>query len=151
MKKKLLRVILRRFLSSLALILGSLMLMFVNTQVAFSALSNSSASNDQIVIEHLRLHVSEVDKNAWLNAEKDSWEKWLTDKRGFLGRQLFWDPQREEAVLLISWASRADWKGIPQKEISAVQEHFEELARSGTGKGSGNPFPILFEGELLPQ
>ena len=52
---------------------------------------------------------------------------------------------------MISWASYAQWKAIPQDEIDAVQERFERLARDGTGRDSGNPFPLLFEGELFPQ
>ena len=31
------------------------------------------------------------------------------------------------------------------------QERFETLAREATGQRQGNPFPLVFEGELLPQ
>jgi hypothetical protein len=31
-----------------------------------------------------------------------------------------------------------------------VQERFEQLARRATGENQGNPFPLLFEGELQP-
>ena len=36
-------------------------------------------------------------------------------------------------------------------EVETVQERFETLAREQTGQPHGNPFPLLFEGELLPQ
>ena len=90
-------------------------------------------------------------KPVLVDAEKGSWEKWLLKQKGFLGRKLFWDPQREEATLLISWTSRDQWKSIPQSEINIVQKDFEKIALQGTRNESGNPFPILFEGELLPQ
>jgi len=89
-------------------------------------------------------------RQAWLEAERGSWEPWLAQQAGFLGRELLWDGEREEGTLLIRWASRAQWKQIPEAEIEAVQERFEQLARRATGENQGNPFPLLFEGELQP-
>ena len=103
------------------------------------------------VVEHLKLDVPKEFKNAWLKAEEGSWEPWLLKQDGFLGRQLFWDPKVEEATLLIGWESRAVWKNISQTEINQVQKDFEKIARKETGEMSGNPFPLLFEGELHPQ
>ena len=100
------------------------------------------------VVEHLKLDVPKRFKNAWLKAEEGSWEPWLQKQDGFLGRQLFWDPKDEEATLLIGWESRAVWKNISQSEINLVQEDFEKIAREETGQISGNPFPLIYEGEL---
>ena len=121
------------------------------TQEAYSTMIASNEANEKTVIEHLRLHVDAQDREAWLVSEKGSWEQWLAKKKGFLVRQLFWDPLREEATLLITWASYSQWKDIPQGEIDAVQERFEKLARENTGREFGNPFPLIYEGELLPQ
>ncbi|MBW3042460.1 TIGR03792 family protein [Prochlorococcus marinus] len=103
------------------------------------------------IVEHLKLDVPKKFKNAWLKAEKGSWEPWLLKQDGFLGRQLFWDPKVEEATLLIGWESRAVWKNISQTEINLVQQDFEKIARKETGETSGNPFPLIFEGELNPE
>ena len=103
------------------------------------------------VVEHLKLDVPKKFKNAWLKAEEGSWEPWLLKQDGFLGRQLFWDPKVEEATLLIGWESRAVWKSISQAEINIVQQDFEKIARKETGKTRGNPFPLIFEGELNPE
>ena len=103
------------------------------------------------IVEHLKLDVPKKFKNAWLKAEKGSWEPWLLKQDGFLGRQLFWDPKEEEATLLIGWESRAVWKSISQTEINLVQHDFEKIARKETGEQSGNPFPLIFEGELNPE
>ena len=103
------------------------------------------------IVEHLKLDVPKKFKNAWLKAEEGSWEPWLLKQDGFLGRQLFWDPKVEEATLLIGWESRAVWKNISQTEINQVQKDFEKIARKETGEMSGNPFPLLFEGELNPE
>ena len=103
------------------------------------------------IVEHLKLDVPKKFKNAWLKAEEGSWEPWLLKQDGFLGRQLFWDPQLEEATLLIGWESREVWKNISQTEINLVQQDFENIARKETGEVSGNPFPLIFEGELNPE
>ena len=50
----------------------------------------------EMVIEELRLKVPADSKAAWLNAEKEIWEPWLSSQDGFLGRQLFWDKEKEE-------------------------------------------------------
>ena len=103
------------------------------------------------IVEHLKLDVPKQFKNAWLKAEEGSWEKWLLKQDGFLGRQLFWDPRGEEATLLIGWKSRSVWKKISQSEINLVQQDFEKIARNEIGQSSGNPFPLIYEGELNPE
>ena len=103
------------------------------------------------VVEHLRVKVPAQARQAWLEAERGSWEPWLADQPDFLDRELLWDPDREEGTLLIRWRSRAAWKAIPSEEIEAVQQRFEQLARAATGSEADQPFPLLFEGELQPQ
>ncbi|WP_320664960.1 TIGR03792 family protein [Prochlorococcus sp. MIT 1223] len=124
---------------------------FFNPQSMHSEDLHSLDSIDKPIVEHLRLKVEKKQVKSWIIAEKGSWEKWLAQKEGFLGRNLFWDPLDEEATLLITWKSREIWKNIPQDEIATVQEKFENIARAETGIKQGNPFPLLFEGELLPQ
>jgi uncharacterized protein (TIGR03792 family) len=110
------------------------------------------------VVEHLRLRVPRASRAAWLEAERGSWEPWLQRQPGFQGRELFWDAQQEEGVLLIRWASREQWKAIPLQELEQVQQRFEQLAlaalrrspAAGAGSAGPNPFPLLFSGELEP-
>ena len=63
----------------------------------------------EMVIEELRLKVPADIKAAWLNAEKEIWEPWLSSQDGFLGRQLFWDKEKEEALILVNWKSKKLW------------------------------------------
>ena len=125
--------------------------LFLNiNEIQAESLMKMNFSNESIV-EHLKLEVPKKFKEAWLTAEKGSWEPWLLKQDGFLGRQLFWDSKEEEATLLIGWESRAVWKNISQTEINLVQQDFEKIARKETGEPSGNPFPLIFEGELNPE
>ena len=136
---------------SLVSLFFAFILFFSNTQVALAAISFELNPSNQQIIEYLRLRVTHKDRKAWLIAEQKSWEPWLKEQKGFLGRQLLWDAEREEAILLISWACRSDWKTIPQEEIDYVQKTFEEIATDLTGKNGINPFPIKSQGELFPQ
>ena len=142
--------VLRRAIHCFAVLFFVFIFFLSNTQAALASSSFPLNPSNQTIVEFLRLHVPNQDRNAWLVAEQKSWEPWLKKQKGFLGRQLFWDPEREEALLLISWSSRSDWKMIPNKEIDYVQNAFEEIANDLTGKKGINPFPIKSQGELLP-
>ncbi|MFM7361276.1 MAG: TIGR03792 family protein [Cyanobium sp.] len=106
------------------------------------------------VVEHLRVRVRADARAAWLQAETHTWEPWLRRQRGFLGRELIWDAEREEGILLIRWASREEWKSIPPEEVDAVQRQFEAMARrllAPQAPTPVNPFPLVHAGELEPR
>lgn len=134
----------------MALVLTLAMLLSGHPDVAIAAAERPDGSGEVAVVEHLRVKVPGAARQAWLEAERGSWEPWLQQQPGYLGRDLLWDAEREEGTLLIRWASREQWRSIPAAEVEAVQERFEQLARRATGQRQGNPFPLLHEGELLP-
>ena len=105
---------------------------------------------DQIITEELRLKVPKEFRKAWLQAEKKVWDPWLSSKDGFLGRQLFWDKEREEALILVNWKSKKSWKNIPMSEVNVVQEKFEDNVKT-TLNVSKSPFQLIYEGELNKQ
>ena len=104
----------------------------------------------KIVIEELRLKVPADVKAAWLNAEKEIWEPWLSSQDGFLGRQLFWYKEKEEALILVNWKSRKLWKSIPISEVNVVQQKFEDNVKAALNLAE-NPFELIYEGELDKQ
>ena len=104
----------------------------------------------EIVIEELRLKVPGDVKAVWLNAEKEIWEPWLSSQDGFLGRQLFWNKKKEEALILVNWKSKKLWKSIPMSEVNVVQQKFEDNVKAALKVGE-NPFKLIYEGELDKQ
>ena len=126
-----------------------LMLLAGHPDLAIAEQQQVGGPFEVAVVEHLRVKVPAEARQAWLEAEQGSWEPWLAQQEGFLDRQLLWDPASEEGTLLIRWTDRDHWKAIPAAELEAVQERFEQLARNATGQSDGNPFPLVFEGELL--
>ncbi|KZR86605.1 hypothetical protein MITS9509_01446 [Synechococcus sp. MIT S9509] len=127
-----------------------LILISGNPDVSLACFSDLDGGHDVAVVEHLRIQVPSRKREAWMDAERGSWQPWLARQEGFVGRDLLWDPETEEGTILVGWSSRKAWKAIPQLEVEAVQERFEQLARKSTGQKKGNPFPLVFEGELLP-
>ena len=103
-----------------------------------------------IVIEELRLKVPYKFKEIWLKAEKKVWEPWLSDQDGFLGRQIFWDKDKEEALILVNWKNKKLWKSISMNEVNKIQEKFEDNVMSSLNV-SKNPFKLIYEGELEKQ
>ena len=104
----------------------------------------------ETIIEELRLKVPANAKSVWLNAEKKIWQPWLSSQDGFLGRQLFWDKEKEEALILVTWKSKKLWKSIPMSEVNVVQQKFEDNVKAALNVGE-NPFELIYEGELDKQ
>ena len=108
--------------------------------------------NDQnkLVTEELRLKVPAQYKEVWLKTEKQIWDPWLSSQEGFLGRQLFWDKENEEALILVNWKSKKLWKSIPMSEVNVIQQKFEDNVKAALNVGE-NPFELIYEGELDKQ
>ncbi len=104
----------------------------------------------EMVVEELRLKVPAEAKATWLNAEKEIWEPWLSSQDGFIGRQLFWNKEKEEALILVNWKSRELWKSIPISEVNIVQKKFEDNVKNALNVRQ-NPFNFIYEGELNKQ
>tara|TARA_Y100000741_G_scaffold2971_1_gene2477 strand:+ start:198 stop:644 length:447 start_codon:yes stop_codon:yes gene_type:complete len=108
--------------------------------------------NDQsgLVTEELRLKIPSKFKKIWLQAEKEVWEPWLSIQDGFLGREIFWNKEKEEALILVSWENKKLWKSISMIEVNEIQEKFEENVKTSLNINV-NPFELIYEGELVKQ
>ena len=105
---------------------------------------------NELVIEELRLKIPSKFKKIWLKAEKEVWEPWLSIQNGFLGRQIFWDKEKEEALILVNWENKKLWKSISMQEVNKIQEKFEENVKTSLNLDV-NPFILIYEGELIKQ
>ena len=104
----------------------------------------------ELVTEELRLKIPSEFKKIWLQAEKEVWEPWLSIQDGFLGRQIFWDKEKEEALILVNWKNKKLWKSISMNEVNKIQQKFEENVKTSLNV-KVNPFKLIYEGELVKQ
>ena len=128
-----------------------LLLVFIifqsNYSNAFALPMNKLNEN---IFEELRIRVPLEYKETWLKAEEEIWEPWLAKQDGFLGRQVFYNHKRGEALLLVKWENRKLWKNISDEEVNRMQKIYDEAVISSLGVES-NPFEFIFEGELIEQ
>ena len=130
----------------------SLSLSFFILSINSQTLNALSMENFQsgFITEELRLTVPSHFKDAWLEAEKEVWEPWLSNQDGYLGRQIFWDKEKEEALILVNWKNKKLWKSISINEVNEMQQKFEENVRTSLNINV-NPFELIYEGELDKQ
>ena len=141
---------LKRIFKRFCLILVCLVVLVFQSDISnFKSLAMDNLKGE-MVVEELRLKVPTDAKGAWLNAEKKIWEPWLSSQDGFLGRQLFWNKEKEEALILVRWKSKKLWKSIPMSEVNVLQHKFEDNVKAALNVGE-NPFELIYEGELHKQ
>ena len=104
----------------------------------------------ELVTEELRLEIPSKFKEVWLKAEKEVWDPWLSKQDGFLGREIFWNREKEEALILVNWENKKLWKSISMREVNEIQEKFEENVKKSLNVNE-NPFKLIYEGELDKQ
>ena len=104
----------------------------------------------ELVTEELRLEIPSKFKEVWLRAEKEVWEPWLSLQDGYLGRKLFWDKEKEEALILVKWKNKRLWKNISMNEVNKIQQKFEENVKASLNVNV-NPFKLIYEGELAKE
>ena len=105
---------------------------------------------DENIVEELRIKVPLEYKETWFRAEQEVWEPWLYKQDGFLGRKIFYNQKKEEALLLVKWKNRNLWKNIPDDEVNKMQKIYEETIIRSLGVET-NPFKFIYEGELFEQ
>ena len=131
------------------LILFFIVIFFHTTNQAIESLPMKNSQNT-FVTEELRLKVPADYKDVWIQAEKKIWEPWLSNQDGFLGRQIFWDKEKQEALILVNWKNKKLWKSISMEEVSKIQEKFEEEVKLSLSINL-NPFELIYEGELYKE
>ena len=63
---------------------------------------------------------------------------------------MYWDKEKEEALILVNWKSKKLWKSIPMSEVNIVQRKFEDNVKTALNVGK-NPFELIYVGELDQQ
>ena len=146
---KIIMKIKKKIKSLFFLLICLFLLLFQNNSQIMNALPMDKYQGE-FVTEELRLEIPTEFKEAWLKAEKEVWEPWLSIQDGYLGRKIFWNKEREEALILVNWKNKRLWKSISINEVNQIQEKFEDNIKSALNLNV-NPFKLIYEGELVEQ
>ncbi len=80
-----------------------------------------------MVIEWLKVNVSPERQEKFLQKDAEIWTSMLAGYPGFLGKEVWINPQAPtEVVLIIRWASREAWEAVPSERIQQVEYHFAQ-------------------------
>tara|TARA_Y100000589_G_scaffold275651_1_gene269833 strand:- start:497 stop:934 length:438 start_codon:yes stop_codon:yes gene_type:complete len=115
-----------------------------------NAYSFTMDKTKKLIVEELRLTVPLRYKETWIKAEREIWEPWLSKQEGFLGRRIYYNDKKGEALLLVNWENRELWKNISAEEVNKIQNIFEESIKNSLNIEK-NPFEFIYEGELFEQ
>ena len=102
------------------------------------------------VVEVLQMPVTKDQTSCWRTAEAEVWEPWLEKQSGYQGRELLWDRDRQQAVVLIGWLSQSEWDAIPAGSIKKTENRFDRVLQRCLGSGASKPLPLQRTGSLQP-
>ncbi len=80
-----------------------------------------------MVIEWLKFRVDPAQRDRYLEIDDEIWTPALTTYPGFLDKKTWLDPNHDdEVIFVISWATREQWKAIPEADLEQINQHFDE-------------------------
>ncbi|KAB8320164.1 TIGR03792 family protein [Tolypothrix campylonemoides VB511288] len=93
-----------------------------------------------MIIELLKAKVPPEQREKYIQKDAEIWTAALAKHPGFLGKEVWINPNDPtEVVLVIHWATKEDWKAIPQAELDAIERKFTAAM--------GKSYPIVESGE----
>ena len=80
-----------------------------------------------MVIEWLEFKVVPEVREKFIQVDREIWTATLEKFSGFLGKEVWLDPNRVDRVsLVIRWQTREQWKSIPQEILTQTEKEFTE-------------------------
>lgn len=80
-----------------------------------------------MVIEWLKFRVAPNNREAFIQADDAIWTMALSTYPGYLGKTIWLSPNEPAAlILIIQWASREQWKAIPEADLEAIEQRFDQ-------------------------
>ena len=87
----------------------------------------SAVATTNMVIELLRVKVVPELREQYIQKDAEIWTQALTKYPGFLGKEVWINPQEPtEVILVIRWATREQWKSIPLKLLGTIEKQFAQ-------------------------
>lgn len=79
-----------------------------------------------MVIEWLKFRIDPAQRDRYLEIDEEIWTAALQTYPGFLDKATWLDPNHDdEVIFVITWASREQWKSIPEAELDQINQRFD--------------------------
>jgi uncharacterized protein (TIGR03792 family) len=79
-----------------------------------------------MVIEWLKMRVAPELREKFIQKDAEIWTAMLRECPGFLGKEVWVNPESPtDAILVIRWASREQWKSIAPERLERVEQQFD--------------------------
>ncbi|MFM2060488.1 MAG: hypothetical protein RLZZ507_158 [Cyanobacteriota bacterium] len=80
-----------------------------------------------MVIELLKFKIPAQMREIFIQKDEESWTTVLAKYPGFLGKEVWISPHDlTEVVIVVHWQSREQWKAIPETELEAIAQKFDQ-------------------------
>ncbi len=84
-------------------------------------------SQPSMVIEWLKFKVPAANRDRYLAIDDEIWTSALATYPGFLDKITWLEPGHDdEVIFVISWATREQWKAIPEDDLEEINQRFDE-------------------------
>lgn len=80
-----------------------------------------------MVIEWLKFQVPPELWEAFIQRDEEVWTAGLQKFPGFLGKEVWIEPEQNEVVLVIRWQTQEDWDAFPSEEGERLDQAMGEL------------------------
>ncbi len=80
-----------------------------------------------MVIELLKVKIPPQQREKFIQKDAEIWTVAFAKYPGFLGKEVWINPNdAAEVVFVIRWATREQWKAIPQADLDAIEQKFTQ-------------------------
>ena len=85
-----------------------------------------------MVIEWLKFRISPGLREKYIQKDEEIWTTFLAQYPGFLSKEAWIDPKESNQIaFVIRWASREEWKAIPQQALADAEKRFDQEMGEG--------------------
>jgi uncharacterized protein (TIGR03792 family) len=107
-----------------ALALLALVVVSCDPQDAQDA-QDTQVDPNKVAVEVLKFKVNQGTLENWINKDREIWTAKLQSYPGFIRKEVWTNPENpEEVTAVIYWATREQWKAIPQAELDETDRRF---------------------------
>jgi uncharacterized protein (TIGR03792 family) len=81
-----------------------------------------------MVIEWLEFEVTPEQRTAFIERDQEVWTEGMKQFKGFLGKEVWIDPEIGRVILVIRWESQQAWDAVSKAEIDQLDQQMGDFS-----------------------